>query len=143
MPQNGISIGRDIALNVVTSKGPISLGIVTGFKSKQDTTESRVKGIDGISRHLRFFDGWSGSFDVERTGATVDNYFTQLEADYYAGLNEGPVTITETITEPDGSLSQFRHTGVYLRLEDNGSYSGDSSVKQSIGFKSSRKLKLV
>lgn len=68
----------------------------------------RVKRLDGITDHVRFFDGWSGSFDIERQDATLDNYFAQLEANYYAGINESPAQIYETIQEANGAVSQFR-----------------------------------
>lgn len=140
MPQNGFSIGRDMALDVITSAGPLRLGLPTNFVARQETTEQRVKGMDGINRPLRFFEGWSGSFDLERLGPELDKYFVQLEASYYAGFNEGPATITETITEPDGTVSQFTYTGVVLSLEDSGSWSGSSTVKQRLKFMAQRKI---
>lgn len=143
MPQNGLSVGKDQVLDVVTPSGPLRLGLLTNFTKQQDTTEQRIKGKDGISRHLRFFDGWSGTFEIERQDSLVENYFVQLEANYYAGLSEGPVTITETITEPDGSLSQYRYVGVVLKLSNAGGWSGDATVKQSLSWMASRCVKVV
>ena len=143
MPQNGLSVGRDQVLDVITSTGPLRLGLLTNFKKKQDTTEQRIKGKDGITRPLRFFDGWSGSFELQRQSNVVEDYFIQLEANYYAGLSEGPITITETITEPDGSVSQYRYVGVVLRLEDAGDWGGDASVKQSISWMAQRCVKVA
>ncbi|MFD2271412.1 hypothetical protein ACFS07_10430 [Undibacterium arcticum] len=41
-----------------------------------------------------------------------------------------PVTITETIQEVSGSISQYRYLQVLLTLEDAGNYKGDDSVHQ-------------
>lgn len=142
MPINNFSVGRDISLSVITSDGPLNLGLVTEFTSKQDTTEQKVKGLDGIIRPVRFYDGWSGSFSVDRQNSGVDDYFTKLEANYYAGLNELPVTITETVQETSGAVSQYRYTGVLLKLDDAGDWKGDSTVKQKISFMASRRIKL-
>jgi hypothetical protein len=102
-----------------------------------------VKGLDGISRPVRFFDGWTGGFDLERQDSTVDDYFAQLEANYYAGLNEAPVSITETITEVSGAVTQYRYLGVLLKLDDAGDKAGDSTIKQKLSFMASRRVKVA
>jgi len=72
----------------------------------------------------------------------VDNYFATLESQYYAGANQLPGTIYETISEPDGSLTQWRYTGVVLKLEKAGEFSGDKKVEQSVSFMASQKVKV-
>ena len=134
MPIGNFTVGRDISLSIVTSSGPLQLNLITAFRSKQEIIEIKVKGLDGVTRFVRFVDGWTGSFQIERRDPTVDSYFSQLEANYFAGQSERPVSITETVTEIDGSVSQFRYKEVYLKLDDAGEYKGDSTVKQSISF---------
>ena len=143
MPINGFSVGRDVSLDIVGPSGPIRFNLITKFSSKQEVKSNAVKGLDGITRPVRFFDGWSGNFDIERQDSTVDDYFSQLEANYYAGLNEAAVTITETITEVSGAVTQYRYTGVLLKLEDAGDYAGDSTVKQKVSFIASRRIKVA
>ena len=142
MALNGYSIGRDIALDIIGPSGPLRFNQIISFMSKPDTTDQKIKGLDGITRHLRFPDGWSGSFEIERQDSTVDDYFTQIEANYYAGLNEVPVTITETVTEVNGSVSQYRYVQVILVLEDAGTWTGDKSVHQKVRFMSARRVKV-
>lgn len=142
MPVNGFSVGRDIALTVVTSSGPLTLNLITGFHRRQETVEVKVKGIDGVTRHVRFFDGWAGGFDIERTDSTVDDYFAQLESNYYAGINEQPGTLTETISEVNGSISQYRYLQVLLKYDDAGSFAGDATVKLKLSFVSSQRQKI-
>ena len=142
MPVNNFSVGRDLSIDIITKEGPLRLNLLTSFKAKQDITDGKVKGIDGITRHVRFPDGWSGSFMLERQDHSVDDYFSQLEANYYAGLNEQPATITETIAEPNGAVSQYRYMGVLLKLDDAGTWEGDKTVKQSLSFVASRRQKI-
>lgn len=143
MPINGFTVGRDVTLTIVTGNGPLSLNLVTGFQSKQDTQVVKSKGIDGITRPVRFFDGWSGRFSLERTDRTLDDYFNALETDYYAGVEESEVTITETITEEDGSVSQYRYRNVLLQMEDAGEVRGDNTVKQTLNFMASRRMTIA
>lgn len=142
MPQNGLSIGKDQTLDIITSAGPLRIPGLINFKAQQDTTEQRVKLKNGQNPVAQFFDGWSGSFELERQGPTLDDHFVTKEANYYQGIDNGTVTITETITEPDGSVSQYRFTGVVLKFADAGSWSTDASVKQSVSFMAERKVKV-
>ncbi len=143
MPINNFSVGRDVSLDVVTPDGPLPFGLITKFTAKPDITDKKIKGIDGITRHVRFPDGWSGVFDVERQDSTLDDYFASLEANYYAGMNELSCTITETIQEVSGAVSQFRYVGVLLKLDDAGDWAGDETVKQKLSFVASRRLKVA
>ncbi|GAB3249195.1 hypothetical protein [Chitinimonas naiadis] len=142
MPVNGFSVGRDLALDISTPSGPLRLSLITGFDSKPNYGDIKVKGLDGVTRHARFPDGWEGSFEVERMDSVIDNYFAQLEASYYAGINEQPCTITETITDPDGSVNQYRYKQVLLKLTDKGKWEGDKTVKQKLGFVAARREKV-
>ena len=143
MPLNTFSTGRDVTLTVVTPSGPISFNLITGFHSSPVTGQVKVKGIDGITRHALFPDGWTGGFDIERSDSTVDDYFAQLEDNYYQGLNIGSSTITETITEPNGAVTQYRYLQVLLQLDDAGSWMGDQTVKQKISFMAARRKKIA
>lgn len=143
MPVNSFSVGRDVTLVIVTPSGPLSLNLITMFQSSPEMAEVKVKGLDGITRHARFFDGWRGSFNVERQDSTVDDYFAQLEANYYAGINEQPATITETITEVSGAVTQYRYLNVLFKLDDAGGWSGDQTVKQKLSFVAARRVKIA
>lgn len=140
MPLNGFNTGRDITLTVTDANGPVSFGLITKFDAKPVINDEKVKGIDGIVRHLPQPEGWTGSFDIERQGPALDNYFAAMEAAYYAGGNTVACTIQETIAEPDGSVSTFRFLGVMLKFEDAGSWAGGQSVKQRMSFVASQRV---
>ncbi|MEN7527024.1 hypothetical protein [Cupriavidus sp. DL-D2] len=140
MPLQGYSVGRDWQLVIQTPTGPLNVPKVTGFSRKMDATTERVKRIDGITDNVRFFDGWSGTLSAQRTGPEVDRYFATLEGNYYAGLNEQPCQIYETITEPNGAYSQYRYEGVMLTYDNPGDVAGDATVKMQFSFTASRRL---
>ena len=144
MPQGQFSLGRDIGLTIVTPQlGRITLNTITSFKSKSDDNVQKLILINGITDHLRFFQGWSGSFDVERSSAILDQYFAALESDYFLGIPEAAASITETIQEVNGSVSQYRYPGVILSYADAGEFTGDKSVRQSMTFVSRRRVQIV
>lgn len=142
MPVNGYTIGKDVSLDITGPSGPLRFNIRTGFTAKQETNDIKVKRADGIVDHLVIPDGWTGSFDYTRQDSLLDDYFAGLEQNYYSGINNAPLTITETITEANGSVSQYRYTRVVLKYDDAGAKTGDDVVKQKISFMASRRLKV-
>jgi hypothetical protein len=143
MPVNNFSIGRDIAIDVVGAQGPVRLNLITGFAAKPTTIELKVKPLSGPPIFSMIPDGHTGSFELERVDPTIDRYFSQLENNFYSGLNTQSITMTETITEPNGAISQFRYTGVQLKYDDAGSWKQDTTVKQKLSFVASRKYQVA
>lgn len=144
MPTNDFTTGRDVNLVIVTPQvGPISLNLITGFSAKQITTTESPNGLDGVIRHVRFYKGWQGSFNLTRRDSTLDDYFALCEAQYWDGVSESPASITETIQERAGGTSQWRYTGVLLSFDDAGDFRGDTTVAQAVSFIASKKLKVV
>lgn len=142
MPQGQYSIGRDIGLVLVTPDGPITLNTITSFKSKSDDNVQKLVLLSGITDHLRFFQGWSGSFVIERASAVLDQYFALTEDRYYRGIRERYASITQTIQESNLSITQWRYPRTILSYADAGEYAGDKSVKQSINFVSGRRVQI-
>jgi hypothetical protein len=142
MPLNGFTVGRDLALNVQTPNGALSLTGLTKFTAKPDNKDQKLTLMSGRTVHLVFPDGWSGSFEVERIDSTFDDFFAAQEANYYAGLDLLPSTITETITEASGAVSQYQFVGVIFKLDDAGDWAGDATVKQKLSFVAEQRIKL-
>ncbi|MBI1214125.1 MAG: hypothetical protein GC190_21900 [Alphaproteobacteria bacterium] len=144
MPVNGFTIGRDVTVDIVSKKkGILRFPIRTGFSRKQDVVELKSKGLDGIIRHGTIPDGWSGSFDFDRSSSELDDYIAQEEADYYAGRNSDEISFTETITEANGSITQYRYTGVAMKYTDAGNLAGDSKVTQKVDWMASKRQKIA
>jgi hypothetical protein len=142
MPNNGFSVSRDLSVSISTTNGALQPTLVTGFESKQDTTEKKVKGIDGRVRNVVFPDGWSGGFDMERQNSIIDDYFAGWEADYFQGLDVGTGVITQSIAEPDGSQSQYQYTNVSFKYDNAGKWAGDDTVTQRLTWIAERRIKL-
>ncbi len=143
MPSNGFSVGRDVSLVITTPNGNLTLSGITGFSSKPMVTKLKSKLLDGTPKFGVIPDGWQGSFKLDRSDASADNYWAAQEAGYFNGQNQNAATIYETIQEADGSLTQWRYTGVILVLEDAGSYEGDKKVEQSFSFEASKRIKVA
>jgi len=143
MPANGLSTGIDSKLSFVDINGVQRFLIIESINAKEDATTGKVIAMDGTVRHPKFHEGWSGSFMLQRSDNSMDNYIALQEASYYQGADQVPMTITQTITEVDGSISQYQYTNVVINLDDSGTWTGTDIVKQSVSFMASRKLELV
>lgn len=143
MPLNGLTSGIDHKITITDVNGVEQFSIIESFSSKEDATTDKIIAMDGTVRHPKFHQGWSGTFVLERNTPFTDAYFAAQEASYYLGADQIAATITETITENDGTVSQWQYTGCVLTLEDAGSYSGTEIVKQSVSFMGARKFQLA
>lgn len=143
MPVFNFSTGKDVTLDITTPLGRLVLDGITNFDAKQMQTKIKSKGIDGVPRHGSIPDGWSGSFRLDRLSPAADNFFAAQEQGYFNGQNLQGGTIYETIREIDGSLTQWRYTGVVLSFDDAGSWAGDKRVEQTISFEAERRIKVA
>jgi hypothetical protein len=145
MPMNGQTVGRDVSVDLMTSRGLLAVPAqaITDFAAQPSTTNTASKGLDGITRYGVFPDGWTGVLSIDRMGSQVDDYWAQLEADYYAGVNILPGTITETIQEPNGGISQYRYTGVMFDYKDAGTKTANQLVKLKLNFMAARRIKVA
>jgi hypothetical protein len=131
--QGVMSIGKDVAVDIVLSGGgTLRLGNVTAFDAKPKVKKLNSLGIDGVNRNGVIPEGWSLSFDVDRESRLVDDWWAAYEEGYYNGETVQNVTVLETITEADGSISQWRYEGVALHYDDAGRWKSDDFVKQKI-----------
>lgn len=143
MPLDGLTSGIDHKVSFIDSSGVLQFATIESFTSKEDATTDKKISMDGVVRHPKFHQGWSGSFSLQRSSNFMDSYIAQQEARYNLGLDQIPVTITETITEENGSLSQYQYTRAVLTLEDAGNYSGTEIAVQKVGFVAARKLRVA
>src|SRR6185437_9623914 len=144
MPQSGLNIGSDARFDIITATGPLTLPTLLNFKSKKLNQKLTVKPLNGLPIHLNFQEnGWEGSFDVSREDSTIDDYFANYEAAYYAGQCLPPGTIQLTVTEVDGWISTYQFQGVVLYFDDAGDYEAEKNVIQKVSFAASTRVKLA
>lgn len=140
--QGGYNTGKDVAIDINGPYGPVRIPKIMSFDSKPKTTSQELTPLNGLTDELLIPKGWTGTIEAERVDGTLDDWWVQFESDYYNGINQVPATITETISNPDGSLSVYRYTHVILKFEDAGKKEGDKTIRQSMSFTSRRRLKV-
>jgi hypothetical protein len=126
------NVGKDCRLTLIGPYGKVTLDNVTGFTSAQRTQDVRVKRLDGVNLEAMIPDGWTFSFDLERGSSTVDDLFSEIEADWITNGNLPVSQMYQYITEASGSISTYEYLNAPLKLSSAGDWKGDTSTKQRI-----------
>lgn len=142
MPQLGYSLGRDVAVDINTPTGTLRIPKVTKFTSKPNISTNKITALNGITDTLQSPVGWDGTFDAERMDSTLDDFWAQWEDNYFNGIDQQAGSITETITESNGSVSVYRYETVSFHLTNPGDKEGDKTIKQSLSFTANRRKKV-
>lgn len=132
--------GRDVSVDIAGPNGIITLSIVTDFNSHQMVSKLKSAGLDGVTRYYNVPDGWGGSISLDRANRNLDDLITLYENAYYQGSVFVYGSITETIQEVDGSISQWRFTNVVFSCSDAGNWRKDSNVTPKLDWEASRRI---
>ena len=137
MPIKGFNIGKEASVVIVHPDfGPITFGLLTSFSAKPMNTRLTSTPITngGKSIHRVVPTGWEGSFEIDRSDGVVDAIFQLLEDNYYGGKSETYVLIAEVITNPDGSIDEYRFKNCVLVPSEHGTFKADEKVTQRFDF---------
>ncbi len=143
MPQNGYTLGRDIAVDLNTSYGVMRIPKIISFDAKPKVNSLEITPLTGLTDELLIPKNWGGTIVAARQDATLDSFWAQWEADYYAGNAQSTGTITETIEESNGSVSVWRYQTVQFHLSDPGAKEGDKEVRQTLTWTARRRIQVA
>ncbi len=142
MPSLGYTMGRDVAVDINTPTGKLRIPKIMDFDSKPQLTTNKITPLNGITDELQIPTGWNGTITAKRMDGTLDDFWAQWEDNYFNGIDQQRGTITETITESDGTVSVYRYEGVSYHLTDAGKKSGDKEVDQVLAWTANRRKKV-
>jgi hypothetical protein len=141
--QGGYNVGADVTLVINGPNGLVDPQIVTEFKKSQLTKEHTSTALDGVPRFGSQPAGWEGTFEIDRGNSVLDDLFAEMELDFFNGNSLWSFTISETITEVNGILSQYRFEGVAMRFENAGDAKGDDILTQTVSWRASFRKKVA
>lgn len=132
MPINKFNEGSDVAIDFVGPSGPIRVSNITSFTKRQMTKRESSSGIDGVTHFQYIPGGWEGSIALDRFNRIADDAIHQFEQLYFDGADVPPCVIVETITEPDGTQSQWRYVGVMFAMPQGGAAEQGKKISQTL-----------
>ena len=142
MSQKGVTIGADLSVVLYAQYllDGYNFPDGTSFNAVPSTQERDVRPFSKKAPiPLRFLDVWRITIEGYRSGPTLDDFWTRLEAGYYANENEVGGSLVQTIKEPDGSISKWIYTGLILTLEEPGNFRQNEEVAYRLVARAERK----
>ncbi len=145
MPTEDFSTGLDVALDIYdpVDNSISRIGGITRFRATPMTGDLESHTIDGEDRFGTTYRGWEMEIGYDRFDGLVDAYFAERERRYRAGLALQTVTVTQTIAERDGSVSQYRFERVTLKQTDTGDWNREDKVSGSLTGRAGRRVKVA
>ncbi len=136
---NAFNFGKDAVFTIVGPSGVVNYPVTQGdYKQETKRIESRPLNSPPIFAEIP--DGWSGSFAFDRVGRALDDLFANMEQNYWGSGQLFNFSVTETIQEVDGSISQYRFQNMAVKLESGGIFKGDQKVEMKLQFRCSRRV---
>lgn len=145
MAVNGFSIGHDVSIDIydaVTGK-QVVFPLITGFSPEPQTKQISSEPLNGPPLFAENPNGWRGTIDFDRTDPSIDLWFAGREAAYFKGQSIFNVTITQTIQEKDGTVTQFRFPNVALKPSQMGQWKAADKVSIRLDFMASTRVQVV
>lgn len=145
MPINDFTLGHDVTVTIFdnNTRQLVRFPAQTGWQANPIYKNLKSSPLNAPPIFAEVPDGWRGSFDFDRTDNTIDVYFANFEAAYYAGGNPLNGSITETIQEDDGLVTQFTYVSVSMRLANSGQWRASEKVAQRIDWSCSTRIRVL
>lgn len=134
------NVGRDVSLDIIDpDEGELRFSIITGFDANPRTQALESRPLNGEALFTDLPDGWEGTLELDRADATLDRWVARREAAYFRGARLGNVSISETVNEIDGSVTQFRYTNVSMVMSGGRTVRGNDKIAQRVTWRASRR----
>ncbi len=144
MPINGQSVGKDFRIDILYGGRALNISgnAITRFAPKPINEVEKRRPIDGKSRFAVHNQDWTIDVELDRLDSGIDDFWASMEEAYHNGVTTLSGTVTETILEPDGGVSEFRYEGCVFNVTDIGDRTADQIVKMKLEIMASRRRKV-
>lgn len=145
MAAAGYSVGRDLTMVVVNQVTGAAVKWATLCKAdfRQMTKQLEWKPLNGNIAFADLPGGWEVNLELDRSDGSVQDYFVLDENNYLSGGTTTTFYLQETITNPDGSVSQYRYINGAMKLSNAGSFAMDDKVSLKVDARFGRCMKVA
>ena len=145
MANNSFSIGHDISVDIfdIVSGKQVIFPLITGFSAEPQTKQISSEPLNGPPLYAENPNGWRGTIDFDRTDNSIDLWFAGREAAYFKGQSIYNCTVTQTIQEKDGSVTQFRYPNVALKYSQAGAWKASDKVSLRLDWMGSTRIQVL
>lgn len=140
-----MSIGHDVSVTFFdgTTQLIVAWPARTGFSAEPITKTINSEPLNGPPLFAEAPNGWKGTIEFDRTDASIDDYFAKNEALYFNFGNPITGTITQTIAEKTGAVSQYVFIGVAIKPSQMGKWKAAEKVAIQLDWSASTRVKIL
>lgn len=144
MSLNQLDFGHAVKVQVISpiTGTLITLTNVTEFESNQNVKAIESAPLNAPPIFADVPHGWRGKIRFDRVDASIDTFFSSLEAAYWANAQTFSGAIFYYILELDGTTSQFNFTGVTFTYTDAGKIKSQDKIMVELDFRASTRPKI-
>lgn len=138
------TVGQDIRVVINTINGVLNItpDLVGEFKFTPVSDWKDWLPVSGFKENAVLPNGHQGTISLIRKNPIIEKFWADFEAAYYQGQSLQYGSITETIKESDGSLTQWLYSNVIFKVNDFGTYKGNEFVMQEMEWRASSRIQL-
>lgn len=144
MPVNKMNVGVDYAFGYFdgTQGALVDLGDVQMIRLTALKHDIKSMPYNAVPRYGYVPDGFKMDFTITRTSAVLENLMVLFETNFQAGAIMQPGYLSETINNPDNTLSKYQYTNFVVFLTDHGDISREKVVTLRLEGYASQKTRL-
>ena len=134
MPANGMNTGRDFNFGVYDQNTGVivDFGDIQSFEIDAHKANIASRPYNGLPRFGYVPDGYSGSFQIVRTKADVEQLQIRLSTLFNSGGTVLPGFINYTVNNSDGSVSRYQIVGAVFWLNKIASGAREKVIDQAV-----------
>lgn len=142
MALNQLNFGHAVTVTVISplSGNVLTLTNVTEFDSKQNSEKIKSAPLNAKVIFAHIPNGWTGTVTFDRQDNSIDEFFAAMEAAYWSNSKTFDGAIFESITELDGTISQYKYEGVTFTFEDAGKKTSQTKITLKLAFEASDRV---
>ena len=140
------NVGHDAQVNIVdgvTGAVISQFPPTTHFNFEQVTKQETSKPVNLKPLFREIPEGWRGTLEYDRYDPSIDTYFAGVEANYWNSGSYTPATIMQITTEKNGAISQYKYSGVAMKLDSAGTFKASEKVPVKISWMATDRVKVI
>ena len=145
MPVNQMNTGVDYSFGYydANTSSMIDLGDVQNVKIKRNNHTLKSTPYNAPPRFGFVEDGYHISFTITRTGAALEDFSLNQAAAFDAGSVIKAGYLSQSVNNPDGSVSRYQFTGFVFFMDDPGDVAREKAVTITCEGAASKKVRIA
>ncbi len=145
MPTNNMNTGVDYTFGYYDANTStiIDLGDVQNVKIKRNKHDLKSTPYNAPPRFGFVEDGFHITFTITRTGAALEEFSLNQAIAFDAGNVVQAGYLSQSVSNPDGSISRYQFTNFVFFMDDPGDVQRDKQVTMTCEGAASKKVKIA